>query len=105
MTATAPSLLDRWLASLPGSEGWRGVAESYLRAFPAERNADTLRRLLSRGSEVSQDIGTAPESADPLDRLRRQIRNDFTAGEVLQVGGWLLSKTEAQLAALRLLAG
>lgn len=104
MTAMAASLLDRWLAALPPSEGWRGVAESYLRAFPAERKADTLRRLLSTGNGISTDIGTGPESADPLDLLRRQIQGDFTAGEVVQVGGWLLSKTEARLAALRSLA-
>ena len=101
MTATAPSLLDRWLASLPSSEGSRAVAESYLRAFPAERNAETLRRLLSGGTIASDGAGVAAESGGPLDLLRRQIRADFAAGEVVQVGGWLLSKSEARLAALR----
>jgi hypothetical protein len=103
MTWTAPSLLDRWLATLPSSEGSRAVAESYLRAFPAERNAETLRRLLS-ASIASNGAVVAAELGDPLDLLRRQVRADFAAGEVVQVRGWVLSRSEARLAALRSLA-
>jgi hypothetical protein len=37
-------------------------------------------------------------------RLRAQIRRDFATGDMVEVGGWLLSATEARLYALAALA-
>ncbi len=98
MTATGPSLVDHWLAALPGSAGSRAVGESYLLAFPQERDVEILRRLLSA------DVAVA-DCADPTGELTSRIRAEFAAGEVVQVGGWILSRSEARLAALRSLAG
>lgn len=101
MTSTAPSLVDHWLAALPSSAGSRAVGESYLLAFPKEHDADILRRLLS----VDLPPIGAAESIDPSGLLRSRIHAEFAAGEVVQVGGWILSRSEARLAALRSLAG
>ncbi len=101
MIATGPSLVDHWLAALPGSAGSRAVGESYLLAFPQERDVETLRRLLS----ADLPARGAADCADPTRELRSRIRAEFAAGEVVQVSGWILSRSEARLAALRSLAG
>ncbi|MEQ8273962.1 MAG: hypothetical protein RMA76_06750 [Deltaproteobacteria bacterium] len=37
---------------------------------------------------------------DPSERLVSQVREDFTAGRIVQIQGWFFSKTEADLCAL-----
>ncbi|MEQ9502281.1 MAG: hypothetical protein RIT81_35750 [Deltaproteobacteria bacterium] len=37
---------------------------------------------------------------DPSERLVNQVREDFTAGRIVQIQGWFFSKTEADLCAL-----
>lgn len=73
------------------------VGRAYLRAHPEEAEPDRLVRELSAGIRCQ---GCDPDRAERT-RLRAaiaaRIRADFAASRVVQVDGWVLSRTEARL--------
>lgn len=79
------------------------VGGHYLRMVPGERSIDTLVALVLQGLA---DPDSLMQAADP-DRIRSAIlgsvRDDFAHGRVARVEGWVLSHTEARLAALAVL--
>jgi hypothetical protein len=80
------------------------VGAAYLARAPAEADRERLLALLT-GDHVAGYRELA--AADPdalLARLRAQHRDDFAAGRVADVDGWILSLTEARLCALAALA-
>lgn len=87
------AVVDRWLSTLVLSHGVTEVARAYLRDTPGESDAFALRTLLAqRAADAGPDLSTV-------------IRGDFAAPDTVAVNGWILSRTEARLAALRLLNG
>jgi hypothetical protein len=82
------NVIDLWLASLALTHGVTQVAVAYLRQYPAEANAATLRVLLAAESDTTGPLPAA-------------IRRDFAQGRTIAVNGWMLARTEARLAALR----
>lgn len=74
--------------------GIAAIGEAYLAAEPAEADRASLFAAL----------GIAPDAVgDPnaqLDALAGEIHLDFEEGRTVRLGGWLLSLTEARLAAL-----
>jgi hypothetical protein len=69
------------------------VGEAYLAQFDDERSASVLTRriLASLPPELKRIEAQA---------LHRRIRADFECGDVVNLHGWLLSRTEARLCAL-----
>lgn len=88
----AITTVDAWLSSLVVSQGLTAVGKCYLALAPAEGHADTLRMLLA-----GRDQADGPD-------LGKVIQADFAASDTVALNGWILSRTEARLAALRLLA-
>lgn len=72
------------------------IGRAVLAARPNESDAEQLSRLLGLGFPWTDDRDAAVE----LEALRVRHREDFLAGRVVVVGGFVLSETESRLAAL-----
>lgn len=72
------------------------VGRAYLRRHPEEaRTAELRRHLRELPLDAPRELGS---------RARTRIREDFACGQVVQVEGWLLSRTEVRLCALAALS-
>jgi hypothetical protein len=91
MEEAAATTVNLWLSTLVISHGLSEVAKSYLRLAPEESSAVRLRALLAR--QVATDGND----------LARVIQADFARPDTVALDGWILSRTEARLAALRYL--
>jgi hypothetical protein len=69
------------------------IGESYLAHYEHERSADILSR------EIRGSLGIKTGELDQQDLLN-QIRIDFEQADIVNLHGWLLSRTEARLCAL-----
>ena len=91
-SAAAPALEGM----LPLPDGARLLGGVYHAAHPEEADLARLVRALSQVLVLGPG-GTA----DPLACLSGQVRADYRCGRTVDVGGWLLSLTEARLCALQ----
>ena len=78
-------------------EGIAAVGARYRELVPEEATEEALLAAIPMAEELP-DTPNALE--DELGERRDQIRADFESGEVVDVDGWQLSRTEARLAAL-----
>lgn len=69
------------------------IGESYLAQYEHERSADILSH------EIHASLGVETGEIDQQDLLK-QIRVDFEHADIINLHGWLLSRTEARLCAL-----
>ena len=78
----------------------RDLGIEYLRIIPDEANINTLVNLLSSTHHlIPLDI----EMTKPIDlrnAISRQLQFDFKSNEVINLHGWILSRTEVRLCAL-----
>jgi hypothetical protein len=74
----------------------RAIGRAYRAAFPEEGTAAELTRRLLR------DQGPAARLSDGLlsRRVASNVRRDFDREDTVQLGGWILSRTEARQSAL-----
>lgn len=79
-------------------ENWDWIGEAYLKLTPEENSPKILLDHLLSSSRFS-DFLLFRRSP-----LRDAIRADFTKGHTVNIKGWILSRTEARLCALRLLS-
>jgi hypothetical protein len=79
----------------------RAIGLEYLRMAPTEGNPGELTKLIcsARYHELARADGRTVK-----DLLLRRQRDDFEAGRIVYVQGWILSETEARLCALAALA-
>jgi len=76
------------------------IGAAYLAVAPAEGDADFLFTELAPVGAVPADYW-ATVTIDQLHLdIREAVHADFEAGEIVDIGGWQLAKTEARLAAL-----
>lgn len=74
---------------------------SYLRSYPDEAEVEILVRQID--AALISEYGQGMNIDDPLllaKHLDQQIRNEFSRGDVVQVDGWILSRSETRLYAL-----
>ena len=85
-------------------ESARIIGLEYLRGAPQEAHVQTLIDLLS--SDFTQSpIGPHKSDTTRLrEFLRLQTQQDFEAGRIVRLQGWMISVTEARLCALVALA-
>jgi hypothetical protein len=79
----------------------RAIGEAYVRQVGRDLGDESVRAA-ARGA-----LDVIDRSSDPSDAIRalvKAVRQDFERGRSVQVGGWVLSRTEAELCALTLLA-
>ena len=84
---TRPALVE-----MLGAERTREIGTQYRAAFPKESTTAALRAAVS--SSRHHPFPWRHQSVDD------QVRDDFAAGRIVVVGGWVLSETEARQAAL-----
>ena len=76
------------------------IGRIYLAQCPEEEGIVTLTRLiLSSMSLNSGDLAALDCQALPA-RVTSRVRTDFERGVTVEIGGWILSRTEARLCAL-----
>jgi len=94
------SLAAKLIACVEAKKSAEIVGLEYLRAFPAEGNAEQLASLIGSGlSKPSQSLARASRK-EIKSLLTRQQRDDFAADRIVNVGGWGLSCSEARLYAV-----
>lgn len=98
---------DGWLSvCMPDMAAAGRLGRAYLAAHPAELDP---RRLVAELRESLQ-LGAGGEAIDTdaaaelIIRVREVVTQDYLAGRVVPVDGWVLSLTEARLYALAALA-
>jgi hypothetical protein len=79
----------------------RAIGEAYLRQLGRDTNPESIRAS-ARGALES--IGRARDERSAIQALVRAVRTDFERGRSVQLEGWILSRTEAEICALTLLA-
>lgn len=89
----ARALAEPELLGMLGADRVRELGERYRRMVPKERSAAALRAAILDGAR-----GEARPS------VAQQVRDDFAAGRIVLVDGWVLSATEARQCALFSLA-
>jgi hypothetical protein len=80
----------------------RAFGESYLRLLGRDSGDDSVRSA-SRGT--LELIDRSRDQPGAIRALVRAVQRDFEQGRVVQVQGWILSQTEAELCAISLLTG
>jgi hypothetical protein len=95
--------LEEGLRRLVGGNGPRTVGRAYLRTVPEEGEAATLVRMLLPNHEDRSRFRRASEEKR-REALRARVGEDFRAGRMVRVEGWMLARTEARLCALITLA-
>lgn len=92
-------LAPRLLACLSRRTSARLLGERYLLEAPQETDAALIATRIAGSARRARALATMDTSS--LRRLlAEQQRRDFAAGRTVNVNGWVLSRTEAQLCAL-----
>jgi hypothetical protein len=80
----------------------RAVGEAYLRQL----GRDTTREsVVAAARGALEAINGSRDQPGAIRALVRAVRDDFERGQTVQVEGWILSRTEAEICALTLLDG
>ena len=83
-----------------GADGARAIGEAYLRQLGVE---PTRASILEHSRRALEILATARSQKAALTQLVSAVRRDFQDGRVLQLEGWVVSRTEVELCALMLL--
>ena len=79
----------------------RAIGEAYLRQLGRDPNRESI---LAAARGTLESIDRARDERSAIQTLVRAVREDFERGRVVQLEGWILSRTEAEICALTLLA-
>lgn len=79
----------------------RAIGEAYLRQLGREPNDESIRAAARAALE---SIDRARDERSAIQALVRAVREDFERGRAVQLEGWVLSRTEAEICVLTLLA-
>jgi hypothetical protein len=86
---------------LPDLDAARALGSLYLDNQPDRKE---LRTLEQRIFQLEPGQSADEPNPETLRWLNEQVRSDFSTGRVVDVSGWRLAKTEAELCALAALA-
>ena len=78
----------------------RILSYSYRAQFPAEDHPGVLTELIRASLGLADSCAAALDRDRLLSVLDAQVRSEFGAGNIVQVDGWVLARTEARLCAL-----
>ena len=76
------------------------IGSVYLQAHPDEGDAETLFDALTPPGERPQQWWTSVSMGELRRTIRAAAHADFKSGDVVDLEGWQLARTEARLAAL-----
>ena len=77
------------------------IGEAYLRQLGLDTSAESIRKSTLGAVEVIQ---RASSQQTAISALALAVRRDFQRGRSVQLEGWIVSRTEAELCALTLLS-
>jgi len=77
-------------------ESAASIGEWYLHHVPDEASADQLTAAIAAGLPG----GLTGTDAHLRNALADRVRDEFAAGDVVQLDGWIVARTEARLCAL-----
>lgn len=78
----------------------REIGEAYVRQLGLDTSAESIRKASLGALEV---IERASGQQNAIRALGLAVRRDFQQGRSVQLEGWIVSRTEAELCALTLL--
>jgi len=78
----------------------RAIGEAFVRQLGLDMSAESIRKA-SLGALKLIERASSQQSA--IITLRDAVRRDFQQGRSVQLEGWIVSRTEAELCALTLL--
>jgi len=79
----------------------RTIGREYLKGVPAEADKAHLVSLISQSRNQTPDL---PGRLSLEEWISSRIREDFSSSKVVNVGGWVLSETEARICAICVLS-
>ena len=82
------------------AEAVRAIGEAHLRQLGRDASRESI---LAATRGTLDAIDRAQDQAAAIRALVRAVRRDFEQGRTLQLEGWILSRTEADICALTLL--
>ena len=95
--ASPEGLIERYFED---SDGTRRIGRAYLDLVPAEDAIDPLLAALAPEGEDPSEWWGAVTLGELRKEMRRRAHADFESGDVVDLAGWQLARTEARLAAL-----
>jgi hypothetical protein len=78
----------------------RTIGEAYLRHLGIDTSAESIRKASMATLKVIERASTRQNA---ISALELAVRRDFQDGRSVQLEGWIISRTEAELCALTLL--
>jgi hypothetical protein len=78
----------------------RAIGEAYVRQLGLDTSAESIRKASLGALEV---IERSSSQQNAISALGLAVRRDFQQGRSVQLEGWIVSRTEAELCALTLL--
>lgn len=90
-----PEVLSRFCDAKTVKE----IGDSYRKKNSEENNEDQLLDLLLRDT-AGKTIKTTTDIAFIRTSIRKQVEEDFKAGRITKISGWIISRTEARQCAL-----
>lgn len=97
---TEKSLADLLVAQLGDRRSARVVGHEYLRSAIDEADIGSLVTLILGDHEGQKSVNLDVDYGACHAQLQYRMKSDFASGHVVDVGGWILSETEARLCAL-----
>jgi hypothetical protein len=86
-----------WAEEVSAAASTRNLGVEYLTRTPGEADRDVLFGHLAGLVPLSAVVGDADRA---VAAFNERLRRDFTEGDIIRMGGWLLSRTELRLCAL-----
>ncbi len=90
----------RLRALAPSLASAREIGRIYLAQHPEENSISALTRLIHLSMALEEEDVAVLDRKPLSARLTSRVRSDFETGFTVEVGGWILSRTEARLCAL-----
>ena len=78
----------------------RTIGEAYVRHLGLDTSAESIRKASLSALDIIKQASTRQNA---ITALERAVRRDFQQGRSVQLEGWIISRTEAELCALTLL--
>jgi len=78
----------------------RTIGEAYVRQLGLDTSAESIRKASLSTLKIIERASTRQNA---ITALELAVRRDFQQGQSVQLEGWIISRTEAELCALTLL--
>jgi hypothetical protein len=85
---------------IPAPMSSRIIGRIYLAGHQEEEGIGALTRLILSSMSLDEGYVLAADRQSLLARVTSRVRADFSQGDTVEIGGWILARTEARLCVL-----